>query len=597
MNIQHIENSIHEYMSKLLSDIIDECILRKMNNPEELLSVFEILLDPNDNSLLKKQIQFSNNKIIDYITQDGNEFSINYEDAYQEVVFSSFNQMSMLFEQTITKDNLSQESIASTEKLILNQEEAAELLTKNIDLATAVLISEFEKNNIEEMLYTLYSIAGILSLVSSVISIKLKFKNDSEKYSHNDMDHVFGLLIQTVENLEIEEMKKASYLIAEHKYACDRLFNIVYKLYLVNETNTEESDELPDISWLFAETLVLDRMELFRQSNALLYERGESVSVVNNLISQGGNLSEHLNKLLDEVIRFNYNQDLIQDVFDKYKKYEGFAPDNLSELNRCLIEASKGSDRNPLTKINIYPIEVFKDYIKENCSIEEKGVDTFFSSLCLDLKDDLLDISNKLSRTPLVLTKDNKVMTMIPLLLQAEQMLGVRMLDQNFTSDSRIKRYISKHYNEELINEITDIFRKKEITVWDRVHLAAVKNKKIRTLFVTGVTEEIDIAYIQDNILYFVEYKAWMIGSSNIKAFLGEYKKAENNVKSHYKAIEIVKSNINDYAEIFGQAINDINDIRLIMVFQNPNAFNYLNKDNNVIGFSFEDFVMHINEM
>ncbi len=595
MDIERIENNIHEYMDKLLSDIIDECVIRKMKNPDDFLNVFEILLRKDDNSLFKKQIQFTNKRMINHVVQDGDKFSINFEDAYKEFVFSSFSQTSSLFEEMITKINLNKESISRTEKLNLNQEEAAELLTKNIDLATAVLIDELKKNNIEEMLYTLYSIAGILSLVSSVTTVKIKY--DKELYPYSDRDDVVSLLLQTVENLDIEEMKKVSYIIGEHKYACDMLFNIIYKLYLVDENINEKSYELSSISWLFAKTMVLNKMEVFRQSNALLYERGDSLSVDNYLIYQSENLSDQLNKLFDEVISFSYNQNLINDIFDKYKKYEGFSPDNLSELNRCLVEEFKLSDRQAVTKINIYPIEAFKNYIKDSCNIAEKGVDTFFSALCLDVKADLFDISNKISRTPLVLTKDNKVITMVPLLLQAEQMLGVRMLDQNFTNNPRVKKYISKHYNEDLIDELLNILRQKDITVWDRIHLASVSNKKIRTLFVSGITEEIDIAYIKDNILYFVEYKAWMIGSSNIKTFLGEYKKAENNVKSHYKAIEIVRSNINGYAEIFGQEINSIQDIRLIMVFQNPNAFNYLNKDKNVKGFSFEGFVKCINNI
>lgn len=597
MDITRIENNIHEYIDKLLTDIIDESIIRKIKNPNDFLNVFKILLCQDDNSLLKKQIQFVNTRMINHVVQDGNKFSINFEDAYQEFVFSSFSQTSSLFEKNITEINLSKESISSTEKLNLNQEEAAELLTKNIDFATAVLINELKKNNIEEMLYTLYSIAGILSLVSSVTAVKIKCGIDKELYPDNDRNDVVSLLLQTVENLDIEEIKKVSYIIGEHKYACDMLFNIIYKLYLVDKNINDKLYELSNISWLFAKTMVLNRMELFRQSNALLYERGDSLSVDNYLIYQSGNLSDRLNKLFDEVIRFNYNQNLINGVFDKYKKHEGFSPDNLSELNRCLLEEFKLSDRQAVTKINIYPIEAFKNYIKESCNIAEKGVDTFFSALCLDVKADLFDISNKISRTPLVLTKDNKVLTMVPLLLQAEQMLRVRMLDQNFTNNPRVKKYISKHYNEDLIDQLTDTLRHKDITVWDRIHLAAVSNKKIRTLFVSGITEEIDIAYIKDNILYFVEYKAWMSGSSNIKAFLGEYKKAENNVKSHYKAIEIVKNNINVYAEIFGQEINNIQDIRLLMVFQNPNAFNYLNKDKNVKGFSFEDFVKSVNNI
>lgn len=200
------------------------------------------------------------------------------------------------------------------------------------------------------------------------------------------------------------------------------------------------------------------------------------------------------------------------------------------------------SEKIALTKIEIYPVEVFKNFIKDVSNITEKGIDTFFSALCLDIKDDLFDMSNKISRTPLVLTKDDKVITMIPLLLQAEQILGVRMLEQNFTKNTQVKKYISKHYNEDLINDLMEELKTKEIRAWKSLHLASVKDKRIKSLFEKGITEEIDIAYFKDEVLYFVEYKAWMIGSSNIKTFLSEYKKAEKSVKEHYKAIQIVKN-------------------------------------------------------
>ena len=181
-------------------------------------------------------------------------------------------------------------------------------------------------------------------------------------------------------------------------------------------------------------------------------------------------------------------------------------------------------------------------------------------------------------------------MTMIPLLLQAELTFGVRMLEQNFTKNVQVQKYINKHYNEDLIDELIETLTKKGIKSWKSLHLASVKNKRIRLLFVSGITEEIDFAYIKDEDLYIVEYKAWMIGTSNIKTFLSEYKRAENNVKSHYKAIEILKNHKDDYYEIFGQDIEKIRNIKLIMVFQNPNAFNYLNQDKNVTGFSFQEF-------
>src|SRR5690554_2076273 len=103
MDIKRIENNIHEYMDKLLTDIIDACVIGKMKNSDDFSNVFKVLLSHEDNSLLKKQIQFANKRIINHVVQDGNKFSINIEDAYQEFVFSSFSETSSLFEKKITK--------------------------------------------------------------------------------------------------------------------------------------------------------------------------------------------------------------------------------------------------------------------------------------------------------------------------------------------------------------------------------------------------------------------------------------------------------------------------------------------------------------
>ncbi|BDB03636.1 hypothetical protein [Clostridium botulinum] len=583
MDTKQIEIYIHEYIDKLTKEIIDECVLRKMINTTDLPKAFRILLDSKDNSLLKRQIQFSNKQIASKVVRDGNKLKINIEDAVQEFTFSTFHQLSILFEKIINRHNLDEENNAK--KYNLNQEKAAKLLTKNIDSMSLLILDEIKKSNVEKLLLTFYSIAGILSLVSGITTIKTKFEIKEKLWEADNKDDSISLLLNTVQNLNIEEMKKVSYIVGEHKYACDMLFNIVYKMYLCNDDKDDNSHKSFDISSLFAKVMVLNKMKLFRQSNALLYERGDFISIEDFILNQKGNLANKFMQFFEETIRFNYNESLINGVFDKYKKYEGFSPDNLSELNEGLMKHFQMSDKKVIAKINICSVENFKNYIKNVCNITEKGIDTFFSALCLEVNSDLFNMSNKISRTPLVLTKDYRVITMIPLLLQAEQTLGVRMLEQNFTKNVQVKKYIRKHYNEDLIDELIDIFTKKRIQVWKSVHLASVKNKKIRSLFISGITEEIDIAYFRDGVLYFVEYKAWMTGASNIKAFLSEY-----NVKKHYKAMRVVKNYIDDYTEIFGQNIKKIHDIKLIMVFQNPTAFNYLNEDKNVRGSSFQEF-------
>lgn len=137
-------------------------------------------------------------------------------------------------------------------------------MTKNINLTTVLIRDELEKSDIEESLFTFYSIAGILSIVSGITTMGIKFGIEGKLWQSDYNDNGISLFLHTVENLDKEEMKKVSYIVGKYKYTCDMLFNIIYKLYLCDYEKNDVLHERPYISSLFAKIMVLNRMELFR---------------------------------------------------------------------------------------------------------------------------------------------------------------------------------------------------------------------------------------------------------------------------------------------------------------------------------------------
>ena len=56
------------------------------------------------------------------------------------------------------------------------------------------------------------------------------------------------------------------------------------------------------------------------------------------------------------------------------------------------------------------------------------------------------------------------------------------------------------------------------IMYWKNLNLDKVANKQVKALFVKGITREIDLAFINDNVLYFVEYKNWGTTAFSVSA-------------------------------------------------------------------------------
>lgn len=597
MNEKNIGKYISEYTEILTKSILDFYLCSNKSNNDYLLNIYKEFNDIQSTSLLKKQVKAVIANTSKYVTfNTNNELTIDFESIISEVTNSNFIMKNQREEKKlnictlleINKVHLIKEKV----NVISGKEEAIAILKLNMKNIQSELIAEVSKYDVEELLYTIYAIADRLSIISQIIAVRVKNGELTNIPSDNSSNNQMVLLIQSLDNMNTKELLNASHIVGEQKYYCDIIFNIAYKMYLGRDKNKIFSgDNRADILSLFSKASVACKMDMLLQSNELLYKRGEYLELNDLILFQGGGLSDKLNNIMDEIIEFNYDKSLTSKVLEKYKQYEGFSANNLMEFMNIL---NKGISESPIQaeiRVQTYPFDKFREGILSVCSLEECGVDKFIDSLVLKTSDKFIDSTNKISIFPLIKLDDNRIMVSPPLLLQAYYKLSVRMLQQSFTNNIKLKRYIRKHYDEALIDVLIDELNNKNINNWGHVCLDKISDSAIKSLISQkGVTKEIDIAYIIKDTLYFVEYKTWMISAFSIQSMLKEYKKADEYVKSHLKAIEIISRNKNAFRCLFGDEIELINNIQLIMVFQNPNSFNYLNKNPNVIGMSFKNF-------
>lgn len=580
------EQYLKKYEELLLMDIIQECVVKARPIEDTIkLGIMELINNTED-SVFKKQIQFVNRKKL--INNDGKIIIDEYLESFNS---SSFLRYEYIVEEEITREFFEQNSNLDSRYCNLNQDMSYKLINKNIELITKSLNDVINNCNIEELFFTLYIIINKVANLSSYLVLKLNDDKDFVKAPET-------LLYETFDNLEKEQLKIASSIIAEQKSACNKLFNIVYKIYLEKDVLEECESTNIDIISIFAKAMFWNRMMIYKKSNKLLYYNKGEITVENFHILQSINLSLKLENLMDDVIDLNFNEKIIQNIFDKYKELEGYSPNDLQEFIDNLFKFMQnltGIDKNATT-IFICTKEELSEKFLSFSNLEQHVVDKFIKILCLDTER-LENANNKLSSKPIVKIKNDQYMISLPLLMQASTVFGNKFLDLNFIESPEIKKFITKNYDEILINDLVDVFNKKGIYVKEHVILTEIKNKDITKLFVKYVTQEIDLVYIHNKIMYFVEYKAWNINSYNLGDFSEEYFKVKNIVNSHESAIKIVKKYKKTYEKVFGEILHCVEDIKLIMVFQNPNAFNYLNDNKDVGMFTFNEFYKHIHEL
>jgi len=573
------------YFEKVLLTILHLQVSAKkpLENKDLFLDMMRTLLDENDHSLFKRQLQKISNVGIEYVKEAEKGLVVNLEEFYSSFVANDFIMGNDSQEQIYNESALFKLNITLTDyskRTELKRERAEKILLCNKRALESSIRFECEKTNLEELLITVYLIADHLSVLSSVVYSKLKLRETVE--FDNKKDDIMSFLVDTLVNMDDDELLLISTFIGNQKLHCDALFNIIYTKYMEAEGQHVNCSEPIDILSLFSMVALWCKMDMLLDSAKLLYERNEYLYMEGLIINPSGDFNNKLLSFAREALQNDAGEELLDNLQCMYKKFEGFSSDNLIELIRYLQQEQARRNLNG-TEIVVFPVETLKCVIRSNCSIEEHGIDKLLDSITLKASTrEGPDYKNKISVRPLVKLKNERIVLTISLLLQAYPLLNKRMTQQSFTQNKRMQKHFKKNYDEVYLDKIIDELQRKNIVYWKNLNLDKVEDKRVKALFTKGITREIDVAFINNNTLYFVEYKNWATTAFSILNMLNEYKKAEKYVKQHLAAMRIIKENEDAYRRMLGEMFNDVHRLCLVMVFQKPNAFEYLNTNEDV---------------
>ncbi len=585
-------NYTKEYLTTLTNTILSVYFknMDLLNDTELLIKTMNSLLDENDNSLFKQQVQRFASIGLDNIIQNGKNIPIDFEKYYTDLTRSNLLFRSIALEEKININSIKMNNYHILPDMKFSFNEAKGVLNCNIDYLTQLIKKEINNWNTEQLLNEIYSISSLIALFSGFIFERFLLKGDNEVL--NAFSNDYFIIIQTIQGLTENELKIVSNIIAQEKMNCDILFNMVYDLYLEGNENKDKiknANEL-DIMELFAQVTLLSKMHQLFDPIALLYENKYYLYMKDFCLYANDDFQMYLSNFFTEIINYKLPEKVQIELQNKYKQYLGYNADNLGELI-SFFERKQGEQGNLGITIEKYNIEELKNITMEYCKIEEKAVIPFLNALLLSREKKDIDYKNKLSIFPLVKLKNEDIIFSVPLLIQAWPMLFKRMSQNSYINDIRMKKYFQKNYDEFLLNSIKDTLEKHDIDCRTNVHLDMIDDNEVKEMFVNGISKEVDLSFIMNDSLYIVEYKNWATTAFSLRGMLKEYKKVEHFVNSHLRAIEIIQNNLPVFKNLFNYKLEGFDSIKLIMVFQAPNAFNYLNKNNNVKGYTLNDFI------
>ncbi|GKS13513.1 hypothetical protein YDYSY3_45130 [Paenibacillus chitinolyticus] len=575
-----IGENINEYVEILASTIIQDYVAYneecKSNILLELLGIRES--DELTNAIKKYIIP---KKLIDLDSVEG--FHESFVNLLEETTMNNFKLLSLSLENLVVKEQ------GVPKNKTLSKEEANELLLQIKRAYIKKLEDEVNQYDPEVLLFVFYSIADRLAILSDVTRLRaLKVP-----YQNPDLvDTPLSILINVISKMESSEVIRTSNHIGREKQFIDIIFNLIYKIYSSRKQKEHLSFQTKmDIRKIYPLAYMVATTNLFLMSNELLYEQGEALKIKDWTLEQTGDFNEQLQKIQLDIIKFNYNENAVNAVFEQYSKREGFCPNDLFQLAQISMQDSRAQ-----IHLQTFEREKLEKSIVKVTNVKDYGINRFLDVLTLN-KDisDIADSANKISVRPFLELNDGNILFSPMLLLQASHMLETRMLQQSFTINKKLQKFISKNYDEAFIADLASAMDKANVPYLEHVHLDSGNNPYIKELFdFKGITKEFDLIFIKENVLYVVEYKTWKISSFNIVQVLNEQKKITKNITNHNKAIEIIKANPNEFRKMFGEKFYKYDKIELMMVFQNPTAFKYLNDQGEIKVFSpieFNDFI------
>lgn len=579
-----IGDRIMDYTKILTNTIISDYL--KENEEVKINFAREYLEDENSNLLSKIIVE-------DYIMFKQYSCDLGKSEGIMErlkVIINHDNKYHFAA-MAASEEKIALKMLETSHNEVLDKGRANELLEKIKNTYLKNLEQEIKKYDLEILLYLFYSLATRLSVLSLLTFHNIN-TNDTNDLPLNQEDP-YSILTTVISNMDTNNIIQTSKHIGREKQLIDIIFNLIYKVYINSQQENQRPNQTDiDIREIYKLASMVMKSNLFLKSNELLYEQGESLLIKDWNLVQSGSFEHYMQSTFSDVVEFNYNMDIVDKVFKQYSKREGFCPQDLTDfINFSFQSHHKGTD------IHLKNIKKkgLKEGILEVTNIKDYGIDRFLDILTLKESNDIAHKVHKISLQPFVELKNDMILYSDYMLLQARQTLPTRMLQQSFTSNKKLKKFISTNYDEAGIKDLAKSLEKKGLAYLEHVCIDKIQNHDIKTLLETkGITKEFDLIFKKNKVLYIVEYKTWKIQFQNISQVLNELKKIQLNIDSHLKAINIINEYSNEFKDFFGKEFAEYNRIELIMVFQNPTSFKYLNKSNEVNVLSpneFNDFI------
>lgn len=573
-----METILNDYIEILTRTIVSEHI---NNNDELKTKIFlELIFENKTESLTTLYKNFMMPKQV--VNLDSiDSFNESLHNLYEETTLNHFKLLSV----TTEKSFLRTQGFPENKKL--NKEEAEELLLRIKKFNIKELEEELGKYDPGTLLFAFYGIADRLALLSEMTVATIN--NIPVLNNSISENNPFSILTTLISNMDSKGVLQTSILIGTEKKLNDILVNQIYKMYISSNQKEGREDYESDINirLIYQLTYMISVSNLYLESNQLLYEQGEALIIKNYGLLQSGAFNEKMLLTQTDIVESDYREDIVKKVFKEYSKREGFCPDDL--LQFTLISAQ---DSRAQIHMMALDRESLKKKIIQTTNVKEYGVDRFID--VLTLKKEIKEIAhneNKLSIRPFLELNDGRILYSSNLILQAFLMLESRMLQQSFTTNKKMQKFISKNYDEAGIVDLVQMLLDAKYPYLEHVKLDKISNKDIKNeLSQKGITKEFDLIFIKNKTLFVVEYKTWKVSSYNIIQVLNEQKKITNKIDDHLRAIEIISNHPTEFKKLFGDEYNQYTNIELIMVFQNPTVSKYIVNKNNIQVISTKQF-------
>jgi hypothetical protein len=441
---------------------------------------------------------------------------------------------------------------------------------------------ELSKYRKEDLLVSIYSIASLMSYISSMTAHLFKYKFEDIDSSKKFLE-MPNLIVDSLGVLYESEKLWVNGTLGTVKKTCEYLIN-----FLLNEDIEYSSTMTTDIDlkkvFMYGECIVdklvtLKSIDSLNRMNSDIEMRNGHICLSENLLEK---ISIYTNISIDDSL--DIDSENARELLQDFEDVEGYSSRTIEKYvmdfktKNLIIEASINVVEDKFIYTDMVLTTGF-GYDSLNSVLN-----TLSLNACEDVDSSIFSKDNRLFRTPIIKVDNHFILTN-QLLMESSHYLRYRILKNELTKDKKFAKKIIKKYNEVDLKELQVLIDKYAITggvnfqIDDIPEISEKINKK-------GISRELDFYFIHDKTLYTMEFKNQDI-DSGLHEICKTYRKNIENKTKHLKLIEILKGSVPILEKEFNK---EINEIRSFLVFKRKNSFSEFYEGNDIYCCSFSLF-------